>query len=574
VVNSCPPDLRGISPSEVAARAKLNLSLAQRTALKAACGEPLDDDERSTFRTLTGTWFADPRPGGYQRVAICAGRRSGKTVHVAAPLAVSALLSRCDDLLAPGERGRVLLIGPTLDHVRQLLDGIAGVLDRLGVAFRRTEREIEPIGLRTIAVATVADAVAVRSGTALLAIVDEAALLPSEEGAAGRDVDVLASITPALATTGGRLILTSSPWGEAGALFDTFAAFWKKTSSATLAMRGATWLWHPALSEQKCHDLEPDRRTFDREYGAQFGHNSDAFISGGRRAILPSVDRGRLVNIPQAGVQYVCAVDAAFRRDRFVIAIAHREMRNRPDSTLADVTVVDYVRVLVPTPDKPIDFTRAIEEVAATAKRFNRATVLHDSFSSDALASALKSRGIRAQECPMHPAAQAARFDLLLSKLRSPDELRLPDDPRIVAELVDLRIKLHSGGRVEIAAPQRRGHHDDIADALALCVQGAAALPPGGGDLKCSFRASWGEGGLQTRVQWYREVNAPTGAGTGVERLPCVPPVGAVGWDQYVAQCTATGTIDPAVEKWKHEQGQYGNQPTQQGLNVPVRHNG
>ena len=90
-MSAIPRGLLGASPFAIAVAAGLKLSPAQAATLKAIGGEPLSRDELRVFRTLTGTTFAKPRPGGYRELFVNAGRRSGKTSHVAAPIAVSKL---------------------------------------------------------------------------------------------------------------------------------------------------------------------------------------------------------------------------------------------------------------------------------------------------------------------------------------------------------------------------------------------------------------------------------------------------------------------------------------------------
>ena len=69
--------------------------------------------------------------------------------------------------LAPGEHARVLVLGPTVSHVRQLLDACMGILDALKVEHAEREGEIRLKGRRTVICPIVADHLAPRSGTAV-----------------------------------------------------------------------------------------------------------------------------------------------------------------------------------------------------------------------------------------------------------------------------------------------------------------------------------------------------------------------------------------------------------------------
>lgn len=218
------------TPHKVAIQAGLRLSTAQSSILKAFQGEPLTNEELRAWRELTGTTIAKPRHGGYDELWLRVGRRGGKTTHIGAPIAVSSALLPVDHMLAPGEVARVLVVCPTLPHGRQAFDAIRGLLGALQIPFRERDREIQLVGRRTTILQVVADYLAPRSGTAIAAIVDEAALLPTQENADGFDVEIFAALRPALATTNGKLIVLSTPWARRGVHYETCEKYWGKVA--------------------------------------------------------------------------------------------------------------------------------------------------------------------------------------------------------------------------------------------------------------------------------------------------------------------------------------------------------
>jgi hypothetical protein len=560
-MSAIPKGLLGASPFAIAIAAGLRLSLAQSATLKAIAGEPLTRDELRAFRALTRTTFAKPRAEGYRECFINAGRRGGKTSHVAAPVAVAALLSdpaRLTSILAPGERARVLLVAPTLPHVGQIQDTIAGLLDRLGVKYGRREREIDlaPAGLRTVAVATVADHVAVRSGTAICAVVDEAALLPTDEGADGFDAEVFASLRPSLATTGGKLVAISTPWAMRGVHYETCTSRRGKTSGDVLVCDGPTWEWNPTINEAQTHELESDPRRWAREYAARAGEHESAFVD--RRDVLACVDQGVEERPATDGTDYVAALDVAFRRDRTALVIAHRELRNRDGTLPLDLVVVDCIRTWTPRPGERLDFDALIGEVANVLRRYGSPKVYRDNFAGDAVDGALRQRGIQSEELPMSSRKQIERFDDFGQRLRA-RSIRLLDHDLAVRELVDLRVKLHAAGRVEIAAPNRKGAHDDVADALALVVHAAKSIAPSGDGVFCVTKVTRDERGVSFENQWFRMIERPDGGRT---RIPAAPPIGSLDWEQAVAERQARGAWAPGDPELPHPSAR---------LNPPVR---
>jgi len=84
---------------------------AWRTLLIAAAGEALTDDERQTFKALTGR---DREPGAMiETLLVVAGRRSGKTKAMAVLSIYLATLCDWSGDLSLGERGLALFMAPT-----------------------------------------------------------------------------------------------------------------------------------------------------------------------------------------------------------------------------------------------------------------------------------------------------------------------------------------------------------------------------------------------------------------------------------------------------------------------------
>ncbi|MBI5531510.1 MAG: hypothetical protein HY898_02265 [Deltaproteobacteria bacterium] len=542
-----------ITPHGVATLAGIPLTLAQRTVLKSFWGEPLDADELAMFRTLTGNERAKPNPGGTREAWVCAGRRGGKTTRIAAPCAVAAALDTSLRVgLAPGERLRILTIAPTIEHTRQDFHAIKGLLAVLGIPHtaRDGDLEIELSGAPVLFQSAVATALGPRSGTAGFVVIDEAALLPTTPEAVGYDKDVIASVKPALATTGGRLLVLSSPWAQAGEHYRLTVKERGKATARRVSFWGPTWIWNPSLTEAMTHELEEDLRRWQREYAALAGATEDSYFAP--TDIDAVVDTGVRERPPVPGQRYAAGLDVAFRRDRTVLTIGHREYRAQLSAPPLDVIVVDLIRVWKPTPGVPLDFDKLMAEVAAIVHRYRDPKVGRDAFASDAVLSALKQRGIASAELSMAPASQALRFDMLAQRIAT-SRFRLVDEPIAIEELKGLRVKLHAGGRIEIAAPNRSGAHDDCADSIALMVELAAKLPAGG-DIRCEpARFVWNgaESGAVGEPQWTQRVIWEDGS----ERwVACAPPQDTPDWHRYVATMAAQGLSTPEIERWREAQ--------------------
>jgi phage terminase large subunit-like protein len=144
-------------------------------------------------------------------------RRGGKTLS-AAKLVV-AFAGFCDWVrhLAPGERARILLLGPDREQARIAFDYIVGLLEsdpRLArLIAHRTRGKIQLTNRVTIEVAT-SSFKTVRGYSTAMVVCDEVAFWRSEDSVnpAG---EVIAALRPALATLPGSLLLAlSTPYAK------------------------------------------------------------------------------------------------------------------------------------------------------------------------------------------------------------------------------------------------------------------------------------------------------------------------------------------------------------------------
>src|SRR5262249_43696735 len=197
--------------------------LPWRTLLIAAMGEPLDDQEREIFKQLTGR-EREPLQRVHQLAAVI-GRRGGKSRSMATLATYIAALCDHSDALVPGERGVLLCVALDqrvakiiLDYAQASFEG-SPILKQL-IANRTQDAleltsgislEVRPASFRKL-----------RGPTYVAVIADELAFWYVDAAYANPDVEILNAVEPSLSTTGGPLILASSPHARRGALWDVF----------------------------------------------------------------------------------------------------------------------------------------------------------------------------------------------------------------------------------------------------------------------------------------------------------------------------------------------------------------
>jgi hypothetical protein len=195
-----------------------------RALLFAALGEPLSDDERVIFKQLTGR---EREPGErVNELAVVAGRRAGKSRALATLAAYLTALHDYRAVLARGEKGVALIVAQNQRSARIVLDYCEALFaDSPMLRSLVVGRSDTCLELRHDLVLEVrwASFRALRGPSYLAVLADELAYWwPEDGGYANPDVEVLNAARPGLLTTGGMLVLASSPYGRRGALFDVY----------------------------------------------------------------------------------------------------------------------------------------------------------------------------------------------------------------------------------------------------------------------------------------------------------------------------------------------------------------
>jgi hypothetical protein len=199
-------------------------------------GLPLSRAQLATFRAHTGR--SEPRPCGYDETIAIVGRQSGKT-QIAAMLAVFEAI-RAER--TPGAELFALLIAQDQRAALRTL-----------FRYAQAPFEASPMLGRSVVNQT-ADTVALETGVTIAAypcrpasvrglraravVVDELAFFISTDGRP-TDTEMLRALRPTLATTGGRLIVLSSPYGQSGALWELHRRHYGKDESTTLVWKAS-----------------------------------------------------------------------------------------------------------------------------------------------------------------------------------------------------------------------------------------------------------------------------------------------------------------------------------------------
>ena len=197
--------------------AALSGDLKQLRARLAAATAVADPDPTRWASAALGVtlddWQVEIMEADSHRICVIASRQSGKSTVTAARAAYTA---------ARKPAYRIVLVSPTFRQSSALRSKVLGCLQRTEVGYHQTREEIRLLNGSTIRALPGDDPDKVRGATADLVIIDECAFVKE---------NVAAAVLPMLASTGGNLIVVSTPNGPQG-LFHELA-----TSDGVLVIR-------------------------------------------------------------------------------------------------------------------------------------------------------------------------------------------------------------------------------------------------------------------------------------------------------------------------------------------------
>jgi len=423
---------------------------AWEVVLSAIFGLALSSSQLALYSRLTGR---QQPPGEAAREAwLVMGRRAGKSRIAALTAVFLGCFRDYSRILAPGERGTVMVIAADRRQARVVFRYIAALLEGVGMLARliesRTAEAIHLTNLVSIEVHT-ASFRSVRGYAVVAAVCDEISFWPSEDSA-DPDVEILNGIRPGMATVPGALLLClSSPYARRGALWQAYEKHFGKDGSPVMVAQADTRTMNSTVSEEIIAEAyAQDESAASAEYGAEFRRDIESFVS--REAVDACVIPGRLELPPVAGVPYHSFTDPSGGAggDSFTLAVAHHQDGR---------AILDALREIRP----PFSPEAAVKEFADLLKSYGLASVCGDRYAGTWPAERFQTEGIEYQPAEQAKSDIYREFLPLLNSGRA----ELLDCPRLVAQLLNLERRVARGGRDSIDhGPQR---HDDVVNAAA-----------------------------------------------------------------------------------------------------------
>jgi hypothetical protein len=435
-----------------------------RVLLIGAAGERLSFWERRTFTKLTGRKREPNEP--VDELIVAVGRRGGKSRASATKAIYLSTMVDYSDVRAPGESLRCVFLARDQRQAKVVFDYCLGIIEASPMLQEMmTNKTLDTISLSNgvdLEIKT-ASAAGIRGITAVAIIADEAAHWVTDAESANADTEILNAARPALATTGGPLIVISSPFARRGEFFDLFDKHYgPKGDPRILVAHGTSRDFNSSLPQSVVdRALARNPIAARAEYLAEFRSDLEGFVSldtiracTGPHAEFP----------PVAGLAYTAGLDlsSGSGEDPLGFALCHSNEEG-------DKAIVDLARDWVP----PFSPTDVLRQVADVCHLYNIEVVIGDRFAYAFAREILWNYGIKFR---VNDKTTSQCFSELAPLLNA-QEVLLPQNPKLLSQLGSLERKPSSRGREWIGHPAGN-HHDDIAAAVSIAVTNCELLKP------------------------------------------------------------------------------------------------
>jgi hypothetical protein len=422
-----------------------------RSVLKSIKGEPLSLDELESYRKLTGRY--QPPASFVTEALFLIGRRGGKDQAIATFAVYLSALCDWSDKLAPGETGVCLIISPDLKQSRETMRRCLGILESsplLKDFIANSTLDTVELKNGIVIEARAASFRRIRGITAIAILANEAAFWMSDDSSANADAEILNAARPMLATTGGPLLIFTSPYAKRGEVYEIYSKYFGPNGPEDVLVFQATTRDMNSTIPQSVIDkaLERDPELAAAEYLAQFRSDISNFID--REVVERLIEKERYERPYEQGIRYFAFTDpSGGSSDSFTLAIAHQNKKG--------VAVLDLVRERA----APFSPEAVVEDFARTLKNYGLRRVVGDAYAGMWPREQFAKYGI---EYIVSDKNKSSIYREMLPVLNS-GKATLLDVPRMIHQLCALERRTGRSGKDSIDHPQ--GAKDDLCNAAA-----------------------------------------------------------------------------------------------------------
>ena len=438
----------------------------QRAICRVAEGRALGSLSSSPVvqRALGATPLRLARP---RELVVLSGIRTGKSL-VAGCIGTHMALT-CDlSALGPGEVPRVSIVSLTKDLSEVIFNHIVGRIQHspLLSRFLAGPPSAESVMLRRpdgrlVEIKVVAGS---RAGSSLVArwsagcIFDEFPRMVGGDDAVVNWDDsreaVLLRLLP-----GAQLVHIGSPWAPYGPAYDLVQQRFGKPTEDMVVVRAPAYDMNPYYwTEARVEAAKAEADVFRTDVLAEFASPDEALYSA---AVVDACTRQGAEQLPpKPGNTYYAAMDPATRGNGWTLVIATRE---------AGRTIVVLAREWRGTRDRPLNPGVVLAEIAGILAAYSLDTVDTDQAMGDAIIALGDLVGLSLVPWRYTSAERTGKALSIRTRLDS-NELELPPNHRLRADLLQVRKRVTPGGAVVDLPLTSDGRHCDYFPSLMLVL--------------------------------------------------------------------------------------------------------
>lgn len=406
-------------------------------------------------------------------IAAIIGGRSGKTYLFSLRL-LHLGLTHSLSTLAPGELAFGLIVGPDKSLAQQALRYVSGAvnahpsLKALIVSDTADWLQLKRPDGKVISIECRAASRGGRTGrgrSLFAALMDEACFFLDHNFVVNDD-EIYKAISPRI-MPGGQLMIPSTPWAEAGLLYDMWKANHPNNGGAhttAIAMHAETTFLRP--DEHTASFVERERERDPENAAREFDARPMSSVSG---AFFDMADiRACIVDdlpdilVPKVGQQAWCGLDTGFRKDPSAAVVV------RVHAADPGVAYVAECFEKQPPKGEKLKPTETIKELVDRARYHSCQAILADQHYIESVRE--QASGFTLTEAPHD------NVEPYVATRRAFKDGRIRigrGNEKLIAQLRSVVSKPTPGGNISVSSPRKGGQHGDLVSALVLAVWAA-----------------------------------------------------------------------------------------------------
>jgi hypothetical protein len=444
--------------------------------------------------------WRDLKPEGYTEMEIICGRRGGKSQWVSAcadytlykllairnPQEYYGLVdgSTIDfTILAQDEDGAGRLFSKIRNDInrseffRPYLYGTPGVdeIKLLTEADRGRRDALPSITIASLPCTTRAS----RGPSSIFLCFDEFAFFRNALGS--RSDEVYDSAKPATMQFVGpegqrdaKVLTITSPWTRVGMVWDMKQLAMKEgKDSSVFMMQLATAEMNPRADARYLRDeFKRKEAVWPAEYGGEFIDSSGSLVSPAKIDLCVDMSRGNdlTFNPRRAGITYFWGIDLGLKIDATGLAVCHWEMGN-----LGPTLVYDYIDRMIVGDElhqnvDQLSITEILVWFELVNQMYPGAFGCCDQYQGAAFITLCQLRGINFIELVHLTGGINSQMYFALQGYLNQGICRFPNVPLFLHEIKNVEAFYVGKTALKVEAPNEKGAHDDMCDAVALAA--------------------------------------------------------------------------------------------------------